>query len=106
MPSGSSPSRAARCFIGAAALSWHTLGICADAYADEPNATAVASAYQTQIRPLLEHYCHDCHGGADVVEGDINLRAIATSDDVGKHSKTWQKASEMLRNGLMPPQDA
>src|SRR4051794_31007868 len=74
--------------------------------ADEPNASALGTAYHNEIRPLLEHYCHDCHGGADVVEADINLAAMKTWSDVTKHPKTWQKVREMLDNGLMPPQDA
>jgi hypothetical protein len=74
--------------------------------AKEPNAATLGVAYQKEIRPLLEHYCHDCHGGADVIEGDINLAAMKTWGDVAKHPKTWQKVAEMLGNGLMPPQDA
>ncbi len=76
------------------------------ALAEEQNAKALAAAYRAEIRPLMEHYCHDCHGGADVVEGDINLAAMKSWDDAAKNPKTWQKVAEMLGNGLMPPQDA
>ena len=66
----------------------------------------MADAYQSEIRPLMERYCHDCHGAADTVEGDINLAAMKNWDDAAKHPQTWQKVAEMLGNGLMPPEDA
>jgi hypothetical protein len=72
----------------------------------EPIATKLGAAYQSSVRPLIERYCHDCHGGSDTIEGDINLAAMNTWDDVAKHPKVWQKVAEMLGNGLMPPQDA
>jgi hypothetical protein len=74
--------------------------------AAEPNSTELDAAYQKDVRPLFERYCHDCHGGADVSEGDINLAAVKNAADARKHPKTWQKVAEMLGNGLMPPQDA
>src|SRR3954468_6662939 len=75
-------------------------------WANEPNAAVVGAAYDKQVRPLLERYCYDCHGGADVTEGDINLAAMKSWGVAAKHPKTWQKVAEMLSNGLMPPQDA
>ena len=74
--------------------------------AEEPSPASLGAAYQSEIRPLMERYCHDCHGAADTVEGDINLAAIKNWDDAIKHPPVWQKAAEMLSNGLMPPQDA
>ncbi len=76
------------------------------AVAEEPSPQALGEAYRSDIRPLLERYCHECHGAADTVEGDINLAAMKTWDDAIQHPATWQKAAEMLGNGLMPPQDA
>src|SRR3954453_7883494 len=75
-------------------------------WANEPNAALVGVAYEKNIHPLLERYCHDCHGGGDVTEGDINFAAMKTWGEAAKQPKTWQKVAEMLNNGLMPPQDA
>ncbi len=75
------------------------------ALAEQPNATALGKAYQAEIRPLFERYCYECHGVADVLEGDINLAAMKNWDEAVKHPKTWQKVAEMLGNGLMPPED-
>ena len=74
--------------------------------AGEPIATKLGAEYQSNVRPLMERYCHDCHGGGDTVEGDVNLAAMKSWEDVKKHPRTWQKVAEMLGNGLMPPQDA
>jgi len=90
----------------AAALFCILLAPCAAAPGDEPNAKVLGPQYRRDIRPLMERYCHDCHGASDVVEGDINLAAMKGWDDVARHPKTWQKVAEMLGNGLMPPQDA
>src|SRR4051812_639634 len=79
---------------------------CISALAEEPSATQLKAAYRSNIRPLMERYCHDCHGGADVVEGEVNLASMKSWDDVVKHPKLWQQVADMLGNELMPPQDA
>src|SRR3954470_11827303 len=98
--------RAGRDLSIAAALLCSLLGPRVSALAEESSATKLGAAYQSNVRPLMERYCHECHGGSDTVEGDINLAAMKTWDDVAKHPKMWQKVAEMLGNGLMPPQDA
>jgi Protein of unknown function (DUF1592)/Protein of unknown function (DUF1588)/Protein of unknown function (DUF1587)/Protein of unknown function (DUF1585)/Protein of unknown function (DUF1595) len=89
-----------------AAVLWLQIVACATASAEVPNAATLGEAFQAEIRPLLERYCHDCHGAADAIEGDINLAAIKKWGDAKKHARTWQKVAEMLGNGLMPPEDA
>ena len=103
---GSLQIRAVRFLLVPAAISCLLNTSCATASAEEPNAAVLGEAYQSEIRPLMERYCHDCHGAADTVEGDINLAAMTNWDDAAKHPQTWQKVAEMLGNGLMPPEDA
>lgn len=98
--------RDGRCLSILAALLCSLIVPRVSALAAEPVATKLGTAYQSNVRPLMERYCHDCHGGSDTVEGDINLAAMKTWDDVARHPKVWQKVAEMLGNGLMPPQDA
>ena len=106
MSYGSSPIAAVRPLIRLASILCIWPALASAALADEPTAAALGSEYESTIRPLLAHYCHDCHGIADVVEGDINLAAMTNWDAAAKHPKTWQKVAEMLSNGLMPPTDA
>jgi uncharacterized membrane protein len=106
MSYGSILSRAIGSFLGPAAALFLLLSDGTAALGAELNASALGTAYSRDIRPLLERYCHDCHGASDVVEGDINLAATKSWDDATKLPKTWQKIAEMLGNGLMPPHDA
>src|SRR5882757_8003173 len=106
MTYGSSQIRARRRLSILAALFGSLIvpGVCA--LAEQLSAPKLAAVYQSNVRPLMERYCHDCHGGSDTVEGDINLAAMKSWGDVSKHPKVWQKVAEMLGNELMPPQDA
>jgi hypothetical protein len=74
--------------------------------AELPDATSLDRTYQSEVRPLLEQYCHDCHGAGGDAEGDINLAKMEKWADVSRRPTTWQKVAEMLGNGLMPPADA
>ncbi len=100
-----SETRIASWLIPLVAIAGASISSVSTATAAEPTPTALGNEYQSEIRPLMETYCHDCHGAADEVEGDINLAAMKTWDDAVKHPPTWQKVSEMLGNGLMPPED-
>ncbi|HEX4413313.1 MAG TPA: DUF1592 domain-containing protein, partial [Lacipirellulaceae bacterium] len=82
------------------------LAFSAPIFAEEPNSTVLDSAYRSDVRPLIERYCYDCHGGAGTTEGDINFAAMIDWTAATKQPRSWQKAAEMLGNGLMPPQDA
>ncbi len=98
--------RNACCAVGSLAALWLLVALPVKGTAEESKPSALGNAYKAEIRPLMEHYCHDCHGGADVVEGEINLATMKNWDDAVKHPPTWQKVAEMLGNGLMPPEDA
>src|SRR6476620_707747 len=99
-------TRAVSSLLSPASLLCILFASCTCALGEDQVAKKLGAAYEREIRPLMERYCHDCHGASDVVEGDINLAAMKSWDDVANHSKTWQKVAEMLGNGLMPPQDA
>lgn len=82
------------------------ISIVAATSAELSGSAALDRTYQADIRPLLEQYCHDCHGAGDTVEGDFDLAAMARWADVNKHQTAWQKVAEMLGNRLMPPPDS
>src|SRR5262245_13935879 len=67
--------------------------------AAKPNEPTLKSSYEDDVRPILERYCFDCHGGSGLVEGEIDLAAMPNWDEATKHTKTWEKVFEMLGNG-------
>lgn len=66
--------------------------------------SAHAADFQKEIRPLLDKYCFDCHGGSKK-KGDIVLDTYATADAASKDFKVWDSVLENLRSGAMPPDD-
>jgi len=65
-------------------------------------------AYATDVRPLLEQFCYDCHGnGAD--EGGMQLDAAETNDTsvdaLVAEKKLWGKVWENVLTENMPPPD-
>jgi hypothetical protein len=57
--------------------------------------------FQKDIRPLLENYCYDCHGG-DEKKGGISFEALKSDDEILNHD-LWLKVLKNVRAGLMPP---
>ncbi len=79
--------------------------ICPAGGQDTADDEALAGAYESQIRPLLQRYCHDCHTG-DEAEAEIDLTAFASMAHVRQQPRVWQKVATMLDSGQMPPPDA
>jgi hypothetical protein len=63
------------------------------------------SAFETQAAPFLRKYCFECHSG-DQPEGMISLAKFTTEKSLLKNRKTWERALDMLTEGVMPPADA
>jgi len=62
------------------------------------------SAFEQDIRPLLEAHCMGCHG-AEKPQGNINFAAIADDSAARKARRLWRKALAQIKNGEMPPAD-
>lgn len=75
------------------------------ATAQHLDGAALEKAYEPEIRPLIQRYCHECHAG-DKVEADIDFSQFMKIAEVRKHAKVWQHVGEMLDNGQMPPKKA
>ncbi len=73
--------------------------------ADDRELKTLEQAYQSEIRRLVQRYCHECHSEKRT-EADIDFTAFTTWADVRKHPQTWQKALTMLDSGQMPPKKA
>jgi mono/diheme cytochrome c family protein len=90
------------CFLAAGllvSLPWLT-GSAGSAAAADADAVAF-----DEPRPLLERYCHECHAG-DAAEGDVDLAAFASLDDLKRKPAVWQRVAEVVAGGEMPPKDA
>jgi len=81
----------ARPFAGVLAVAIGVFGGGAAARAVEPSA-------------LVKQFCQECHAG-DRVEGDIDL-AHLTPEAMRRDVATWQRATEMVVTGQMPPREA
>ncbi|MFM8498372.1 MAG: DUF1587 domain-containing protein, partial [Planctomycetia bacterium] len=53
---------------------------------------------------LVKTYCQECHAG-DRVEGDVDLTGL-TPEAMRRDVATWQRATEMVVTGQMPPREA
>ena len=62
--------------------------------ADDPRFT-------TELLPLLETYCYDCHDA----DSDVPLGRDATLTDMRSHRDVWNRAIDQIRLGTMPPAD-
>ena len=59
--------------------------------------------FRTEIQPLLEKYCYDCHGdGSD--KGGVRLDIFDTKEALHNH-ELWLRAMRNVRAGIMPPPD-
>ena len=57
---------------------------------------ALFAHQEAEVRPILKQYCLPCHSAAHHT-GDINL------EEVPKDPRVWQKMTERLSTGEMPP---
>lgn len=62
------------------------------------------TTYVSAIRPLLQKYCIDCHGGEDA-SGEIDLLQIQSEQEVMQSFETWESVARAVRDGVMPPDD-
>src|SRR5262249_20588498 len=68
----------------------------------QPKPTVAKVTYAQHIRPLLVKYCTKCHGGTEPSAG-LNLDVLTDEASALKKKDLWQKGSDMLRAGEMPP---
>jgi hypothetical protein len=69
------------------------------------NLNAADSEFRKTAAPLLNEFCSDCHGDQHS-EAKVNFSQLTTNPDFATHFRTWRMASEMLRQGRMPPNDS
>lgn len=58
--------------------------------------------YTTDIRPILQSRCMECHGVSEQ-SGNVNFDAIESDKSAAFNRKTWRRALAQLKAGDMPP---
>ncbi|HYI97012.1 MAG TPA: DUF1587 domain-containing protein, partial [Bryobacteraceae bacterium] len=61
-----------------------------------------SDSFQREIRPMVGRYCLSCHSAAKHI-GDLNLERFTSFQTLTQDPKVWQKVSEQISLGEMPP---
>lgn len=56
------------------------------------------------VKPLLEKYCYQCHGG-EKTKGNVDLKALAEDPEVAAHFDLWETVLFVIEDEEMPPVD-
>lgn len=65
-------------------------------------ARAGALDFKTQIAPILDKYCTDCHNPDDD-EGNLDLELMLDSENAVKHPHLWEMVAKTAKMDIMPP---
>jgi mono/diheme cytochrome c family protein len=79
-------------------------GVCvwASVAAEEDASKAATAEFESRIKPLLEHYCFDCHGDGSR-KGEISLDDPEKGAHKLDNHGLWLQVWKNLRTDLMPP---
>ena len=56
------------------------------------------------VRPVMEKYCFECHGGKKT-KGGVDLKKLSEDPQVAGNFEMWEKVAEAIHGGDMPPED-
>jgi hypothetical protein len=73
--------------------------------AAEPSSGPPNNDFETVVRPFLQRYCLDCHGGKKA-EAQLDLSEYGTPEAVAKQHRVWRLVLDRLESEEMPPADA
>lgn len=65
----------------------------------------IARSYDRDVRPFLQKFCIECHGGKKV-KGKVDFTQMKTDADLAAAFETWETAIDLLKEGEMPPDAA
>jgi hypothetical protein len=60
--------------------------------------------WESEVFPLVEFYCYDCHGDG-LSKGELDLDRFESIADMRADRGQWQRIRDHLRQRLMPPVD-
>jgi len=61
--------------------------------------------YAREIQPVIQKYCLGCHSGAEAESG-LSLNHFEDAKSVFRQRRIWEKVSQRLEIGDMPPADS
>ncbi|MFT7670027.1 MAG: hypothetical protein ACI8X5_002734 [Planctomycetota bacterium] len=61
-------------------------------------------SFVSELAPLLERYCVDCHCAPEP-EGGIDLEPFTDTASALGNAKIWQRVRKVMASGSMPPED-
>src|SRR5580704_6405009 len=67
-----------------------------------PAAVVASAEFNQKVRPILEEYCYDCHGGGES-RGGVALDAFNSTTNFDGSRDVWWRVLKNLRANLMPP---
>jgi mono/diheme cytochrome c family protein len=79
------------------------LGVLLFAAASLASVHASAADWQS-VRPVMEKYCIECHGGKRT-RGGVDLKQVLDDPQVAGNFELWEKVSHAMESGDMPPED-
>lgn len=63
-----------------------------------------ANRFSANVLGFVKTHCASCHGDSES-KGEINLEADVEAPAIVKHRLSWERASEVVASGQMPPSD-
>ncbi len=72
--------------------------------AGRPAPAAEDQRFADRVQPLLEDYCHTCHGNG-IKKGGVDLDALDADEARRGDPKFWLAVLKNVRAGIMPPAD-
>jgi len=74
------------------------------AAAGEPASAGLDARWKSEVLPLVETYCHDCHGDG-LKKGELAIDRYDSIAEMQQHREVWKRIRDHIRHRLMPPPD-
>ena len=87
-------------------MKWSLLALCMlTSVASTTKLLAQPLEFDASVSSIFQDHCTHCHGEDDVTEGEVNLLAIKTAEDLRRHPKLLETIIEVVDKREMPPPD-
>jgi mono/diheme cytochrome c family protein len=69
-----------------------------------PSTAELDARWKNEVLPLVETYCHDCHGDG-LKKGELAIDRFDSIAEMQQHRDVWKRIRDHIRHRLMPPPD-